>query len=145
MSRAFVKEDVDPPERRTRKRSVSGLPPGAINYITAGGAERLRAELKALRESGSAPERVAALGEILGSVEVVDRPAAGQVSLGARVTLRLGDGETEHYTVVGVDEVAFEPGAVSWISPLGKVLLAGSLGERISLPDGRSGRIVAVA
>ena len=75
MSRAFVKEDVDPPERRSRKRSVSGLPPGAVNYITARGAERLRAELKALRDSGAAPERVAAVQEILDSVEVVDRPA----------------------------------------------------------------------
>src|SRR5205814_5816772 len=37
MSRAFVKEDVDPPERSGRKRSASGLPPGATNYITARG------------------------------------------------------------------------------------------------------------
>jgi len=147
MSRAFVKEDVDPPERRSRKRSVSGLPPGAVNYITARGAERLRAELKALRDSGAAPERLAAVQEILDSVEVVDRPAAGdeEVSLGSRVTLQLADGETEHYTVVGVDELEFEPDAVSWISPLGKALLAGSLGERVSLPDGRSGKIVGVA
>jgi hypothetical protein len=35
MSRAFIKEDVDPPERSGRKRSASGLPPGATNYITA--------------------------------------------------------------------------------------------------------------
>ena len=44
MSRAFVKEDVDLPERSGRKRSASGLPPGATNYITARGAKRLRDE-----------------------------------------------------------------------------------------------------
>jgi hypothetical protein len=38
MSRAFVKEDVDLPERSGRKRSASGLPPGATNYISARGA-----------------------------------------------------------------------------------------------------------
>ena len=46
MSRAFVKEDVDPPEQSGRKRSASGLPPGATNYITARGEKRLREELQ---------------------------------------------------------------------------------------------------
>jgi len=46
MSRAFVKEDVDLPERIGRKRSASGLPPGATNYITAPGAKRMRAALQ---------------------------------------------------------------------------------------------------
>src|SRR4051794_10555261 len=32
MSRAFIREDVDPPERSGRLRSASGLPPGATNY-----------------------------------------------------------------------------------------------------------------
>ena len=50
MSRAFVKEDVDPPERSGRKRSASGLPPGATNYITARGAKRLREELKSFAQ-----------------------------------------------------------------------------------------------
>ena len=49
MSRAFVKEDVDLPERNGRKQSASGLPPGATNYITARGAKRLRDELQKLR------------------------------------------------------------------------------------------------
>src|SRR5881398_655482 len=49
MSRAFIKEDVDPPERSGRKRSASGLPPGATNYITARGAKRLHDQLKELR------------------------------------------------------------------------------------------------
>jgi hypothetical protein len=31
------KEDVGSPERSGRRRSVSGLPPGATNYITARG------------------------------------------------------------------------------------------------------------
>src|SRR4029453_13341139 len=54
MSRAFIREDVDPPERSGRKRLPSGLPPGAANYITARGAKRLREELQKLRAEPSA-------------------------------------------------------------------------------------------
>src|ERR1041385_3814764 len=71
MSRAFVKEDVDPPERSGRKRSASGLPPGAANYITARGAERLRGELNKLRASNADNERIIQLENVLASVHVV--------------------------------------------------------------------------
>ena len=51
MSRAFIKEDVDVYERPGQRRSQSGLPPGALNYMTPEGARRLRARLeKLLRE-----------------------------------------------------------------------------------------------
>jgi hypothetical protein len=58
MSRAFVKEGVNLPERSGRKRSASGLPPGATNYITARGAKRLRAELWKLRAANANSERI---------------------------------------------------------------------------------------
>jgi hypothetical protein len=58
MSRAFVKEDVDLPGRSGRKRSASGLPPGATNYITAPGAKRLRDELQKLRAANANSERL---------------------------------------------------------------------------------------
>ena len=65
MSRAFVKEDVDLPERSGRKRSASGLPPGATNYITARGAKRLRDELQKLRAANANSERIIELGRHL--------------------------------------------------------------------------------
>ena len=141
-----MKEDVDPPERSGRKRSASGLPPGATNYITARGATRLRAELKKLQETGDHPERIAKLEKILGSVQIVDSPDAGSksVAFGATVTVEDTTGKTETYVVVGVDELDFEPHAVSWISPLGKALLSAELGDRIALRDGRMAKIVKV-
>jgi transcription elongation GreA/GreB family factor len=146
MSRAFIREDVDPPERSGRKRSASGLPPGAVNYITARGAARLQAELTRLRAAGDDAERIAELERILGSIKIVDPPdAQGQgVSFGATVTVSAADGNTETYTVVGVDELDFEPDAVSWISPIGKALLASDLGDRITLEDGRTAKIVKI-
>src|SRR6266446_3177703 len=136
MSRAFVKEDVDLPERSGRKRSASGLPPGAINYITARGAKRLRDELQKLRAANAVSERVTELEQILASVHVVDPPDAPSNS----VTF----GATETLTIVRVDELNFEQDAVSWISPLGKALLAADMGDWIKLDDGRSAKIVKI-
>jgi transcription elongation GreA/GreB family factor len=146
MSRAFVKEDVDPPERSGRKRSASGLPPGATNYITAPGAKRLRNELQKLRAANANNKRVADLEQILASVHVVDPPdpASNSVAFGATVTVKDKKGATETFTIVGVDELDFERDAVSWISPIGKALLAADMGDWIALEDGRSAKIVKI-
>jgi transcription elongation factor GreB len=146
VSRAFVKEDVDLPERSERKRSASGLPPGATNYITARGAKRLRDELQKLRAANAGSERIIELESILASVHVVDSPDApsNSVTFGATVTVKDREGATETFTVVGVDELDFERHAISWISPLGKVLLNADTGDWIALEDGRSAKIVKV-
>ena len=139
MSRAFVKEDVDPPQRSGRKRSASGLPPGAINYITARGATRLRDELKKLRVADATNQRVGELEQILASIQVVAPPerASSSVTFGATVTVKDKKGRTETYTIVGVEELDFESNAVSWISPIGKALLAADIGDWITLQNGR--------
>jgi len=146
MSRAFVKEDVDLPERSGRKRSTSGLPPGATNYITARGAKRLRDELQKLRAANVFSKRVTELEQILAFVHVADSAdvPSNSVTFGATVTVKDKEGRTETYTVVGVDELDFEPDAVSWISPIGKTLLASQLGDRITLEHGRSAKIVKI-
>src|SRR5882724_5351874 len=146
MSRAFVKEDVDLPERSGRKRSASGLPPGATNYITARGAKRLRDELQKLRAANAVNERIIELEQILASVDVVDPPDApsNSVTFGATVMVKDKKGATETFTIVGVDELDLEPDAVSWISPIGKALLAADMGNWIKLDDGRSAKIVKI-
>jgi transcription elongation factor GreB len=147
MSRAFVKEDVDLPERSGRKRSASGLPPGATNYISARGAKRLRDELEELRAGGNASsERVIELQQTLSLVEVVDPPDApsNSVTFGATVTVEDNRGRIETYTIAGVDELDLEPDAVSWISPIGKALLAADMGDWITLEDGRTAKIVKI-
>jgi transcription elongation factor GreB len=146
MSRAFVKEDVDLPERSGRKRSASGLPPGATNYVTARGAKRLRDELQKLRAANAVSERIVELERILASVHVVDSPDApsNSVTFGATVTMKDKKGATETFTIVGVDELDFERHGVSWISPLGKALLNADMGHWITLDDGRSAKIVKI-
>ena len=146
MSRAFVKEDVDPPERSGRKRSASGLPPGATNYITARGAKRLRDELNKLRAANAGSQRVTELEQILASVHVVDPSNApsNSVTFGAKVTVEDKKGATKTFTIVGVDELRLERDAVSWISPLGKALLNADMGHWITLEGGRSAKIVKI-
>jgi len=146
MSRAFVKEDVDLPGRSGRKRSPSGLPPGATNYITARGAKHLRDELQKLRAANAGTERVIELEQILASVHVIDPPDASSnsVTFGARVTVKDKKGANETFMIVGVDELDFERDAVSWISPVGKTLLNADMGDWITLEDGRSAKIMKI-
>jgi hypothetical protein len=146
VSRAFIKEDVDLPERSGRKRSASGLPPGATNYITARGAKRLRDELQRLRVANANNKGVAELEQILASVHVVDPPDApsNSVAFGATVTVKDKKDRTETYMIVGVDELDLEPDAISWISPIGKALLAADRGDWVTLGDGRAAKIVKI-
>jgi len=146
MSRAFIKEDVDPPERSGRKRSASGLPPGATNYITARGAKSLRDELKKLRAANASSERVIELEQILASAHVVDPPSApsNSVTFGATVTVKDKKDSTETFSIVGVDELDLQRDAVSWISPVGKALLAADMDDWVKLEDGRSAKIVKI-
>jgi transcription elongation GreA/GreB family factor len=86
------------------------------------------------------------LEQILASVHVVDPPdpASNSVAFGATVTVKYKKGRTETYTIVGVDELDLEPDAVSWISPIGKRLLASDMGDWITLEDGRAAKIVKI-
>ena len=84
-------------------------------------------------------KRIIELEQILASIHVVDPPdpPSNSVAFGATVTVKDKKGRTETYTVVGVDELDLEPDAVSWISPIGKALLAADMGDWITLEDGR--------
>jgi transcription elongation GreA/GreB family factor len=139
MSKAFTKEDVEPPERSGRVRTASGLPPGATNYITERGAQRLRQRLVALRRESNQAIKIAELESVLNSINIIESPpneSRLDVEFGTRVTIQDMAGKVETYSILGVDELDLEPDAVSWISPTGKTLLAAKKGDRVSI-DGR--------
>jgi transcription elongation factor GreB len=146
MSRAFVKEDVDPPERSRRARTASGLPPGAANYLTARGGSRLRKKLEDLSKQPIRDEaRIAELKGLLASATIVDAPdERQQIAFGARVTIRDAVGKVRAYQIVGVDEIDLYDEAVSWISPTGKALLAAKIGNRLTLASGERVEVIAV-
>ena len=106
----------------------------------------MQAELAALCAAGDKSKRIMDLKQVLGSLKIVEPPEgpSKSVSFGTTVTLRDPHDKTETHTIVGVDELDFEPDAVSWISALGKALLASQLGDRITLEDGRIVKIVKI-
>lgn len=150
MSRAFVRESDDQPELPIA-RQASALPPGAKNYLTPGGAARMREELRDLLESerpalvsqSSEPEakrrllaldqRIQQLEESLQSAEIVRPSPEGEkiVRFGATVTIKRSDGEEDSYRIVGVDEIDLERSWVSWASPIARALTNARIGERV--------------
>ena len=139
-----MKEDDAPLERPTRTRPPSGLPPGATNFMTADGARRLRAELLRLSDPGC--ERAAELGRILASAAIVEPPAEPPkgVVFGAKVDVRDPGGRSASYRVVGVDEANWEPGWVSWTSPIGRALLGSEPGQRVTVEEDGESRIFTI-
>lgn len=134
MSRAFVKEDVEMPERATQRRGASGLPPGTQNLMTADGAQLLRGRLAEWRRNRTSQEDISALEETLAGATIVNvQPRTDAIIFGSRVTLRTADGRLSTYRIVGVDEEDLEPGNVSWMSPLGQALLAAEPGKSVRI------------
>ncbi len=135
MSRAFVKEDVDGPEPSGRRRSASGLPPGALNLMTADGAQRLRTRLMELKSTQAQDDNeIDRLEHVIESITVVpSQPSPETVVFGARVTLQSAAGESVSHRVVGVDEAHLDPTYVSWVSTQGRTLLGAVPGQRLRL------------
>jgi transcription elongation factor GreB len=151
MSKAFTKEDDDAPEEPLVARPLSTLPFGAKNYLTADGAERFRAELRALAEQRSSvaqfaddpgskrqlralDQRALDLEDLLATAEIVPSNACDpdEVCFGSTVTVREPDGTEQQYRIVGVDEADFDRGWVSWISPIARALTGARLGQQVA-------------
>lgn len=151
MSRAFVRES-DTPELPELPPLVSPLPPGAKNYLTPAGAERLRVELTRLADHERPPlvaaplddvdakralqlidQRIRYLQESLRTAEIV-APASdpSTVRFGATVTVRENGRDEVRYRIVGVDETDLDRNWVSWLSPLARALLNAKRGDRVT-------------
>lgn len=151
MSKAFTRESDDLPESPLVARLPSHLPPGAKNYLTPGGAERMREELDRLthverpktaseanlgkpdRNVQALEQRIRQLEQSLQTAEIVVPPSMpwDQVRFGATVTVRDRAGNESQYRIVGVDETDLDRGWVSWLSPVARALLKARLGERV--------------
>jgi len=151
MSKAFTRED-DVGDEPLRPMPRALLPPGARNYITPEGQERLSAELIHLREEerpvlvegslrdpelrrelAELDQRIGILERSLATAEVVTatNPSGGRVRFGNTVTVRDKRGETMRYRIVGVDEADFARDEVSWQTPIASALLNTQLGQRV--------------
>jgi transcription elongation factor GreB len=151
VSKAFTRDENEGPDIPELLPTASVLAPGARNYITPQGAEKLRAELQRLvevtrpqlvearddpdakRQLARVDQRIRQLEESLNAAEIVDPKtgAADIVRFGACVTVRESNGEQTSYRIVGVDETDADNNWVSWMSPIARALLNRKRGERI--------------
>jgi transcription elongation factor GreB len=163
MSKAFTRED-DSGDALIPK-PVSVLPPGARNYLTPRGAQKLRDELSRLvdverpslltattGEGATAAEakeqlqrvdhRIAYLQQSLQTADVSAAPPPPHdvVRFGATVRVRDQKGVETRYRIVGVDETDFDRNEVSWLSPIARALLNARLGQKVEFkfPAGKS-------
>jgi transcription elongation factor GreB len=162
MSKAFVKDDIEPPEEELEAPVVAA---GSKNYISPAGFARLKAELRELVEverpevvrtvawaasNGDRSEngdyiygkrrlreidrRVRFLIKRLENAEVVQSSGrdTDQVFFGAKVKVR-SESETREIMILGLDEVDPAHGIVSWISPIAKALIKAREGDTVTL------------
>jgi transcription elongation factor GreB len=162
MSKAFVREDAEPPEEELE---APPIPAGSKNYISPAGFARLKAELRELVEverpevvktvswaasNGDRSEngdyiygkrrlreidrRVRFLIKRLENAEVVQSSGrdSDQVFFGARVKLKSRN-DVKEITILGLDEVDPGNGVVSWVSPIAKALIKAREGDTVTL------------
>jgi len=136
MSKAFTRESDDAPEDLPHLRPAA-LPPGAKNYMTAKGFEKLRQRLQELTLEPDSPARRLRLHQIqeqLQTAVVVNPPSVpwGQVQFGATVIVRNQQDEEGVYRIVGVDETDSDHD-ISWLSPVAKALMKAQVGDQVPL------------
>jgi transcription elongation factor GreB len=149
MSKAFTREDDI--EETAPIRPLPSLPAGVKNYITAEGAESIRAELKDLLDARSRvtaatdraqasnlDQRIARLEQILASITIVEPAASDEARFGSNVTVKYPSGDVETFRIVGVNEIDLDRNRISWQSPLAKALMNARAGDtvRFKAPSG---------
>jgi transcription elongation factor GreB len=149
MSKAFTRED-DLSDQPPLPPLVSPLPAGAKNYLTAAGAARMRTDVGRMideerprlvaaardpegkRELAQLDQKIRYLQQSLSTAEIVppseDR---SRVQFGSKVTVRDRKGVESVYRIVGVDEADFARDEVSWLSPIARVLMNATPGQRV--------------
>ena len=146
MSRAFVKElDGNEAEGELPDRVLSEHP----LYVTPRGLRKLHGEVHELRTRRA---QLLAMGDDLtatAQIKQVERdlryaeaylqnaivveppPDQHEIRFGAKVELLDEDGQAHRFCIVGEHEACAAAGFISWISPLARQLIGGSVGNSI--------------
>jgi transcription elongation factor GreB len=128
VSRGFVKDDDDRPERPP-SRPVSDRP----NYVTPNGLALLHGALARARADADQRNIEYYEGRIA-SAEVIDPHSAepGVVAFGCTVIgHEQGSGTKIRLRIVGEDEADPAHGTISWISPYAEALAGHRAGDRV--------------
>lgn len=150
MSRGFVKEDDQEETPFVAPRAY--LPPGAANYVTRSGLDKLLAEKQMLidekeqLQGHNENERRVAINYINAKlkllddrilsarvIKLADQPQ-NEIRFGATVEVRnLSTMQVQILQLTGVDEVDISKGKISFLSPLAQVLINKKVGDKVLL------------
>ena len=127
MSRAFVKEGEDRPERPP-PRPVSDRP----NRVTRNGLKLLNAALARAREAGDDRNVAYFEDRIAGAIVVTAHEGdPATVAFGSAVTVREAGGAAVRWQIVGEDEADPAHGTIAWASPYAAALMGHRCGDRV--------------
>jgi transcription elongation GreA/GreB family factor len=145
MSRAFVKELDGADGQELPELQVSPH----RNLVTPAGLGQIESTVEGLQAALSdarATEDRAEIARIqrdlrywserLHTAEVVTAPASGIVRFGSTVALEKQDGARVAYQIVGEDEADPAKGKISYVSPIARLLIGGTVGDEVAMPDG---------
>ena len=145
LSVAFTKEDSTETASETMlpDRPISAHP----NLVTQAGLKALESQLHQTQEAYEAAQKIADVNESRrqGALPLRDAryfaarvrtaqvmpnpPSADTVVFGNTVTFRRGDGRVQKYRIVGEDEADPKAGTISFVSPVGRMLMGKAVGD----------------
>jgi transcription elongation GreA/GreB family factor len=146
MSRAFVKESDGEDGEALPELQVSPhrnlVTPSGLQQIEAT-VGRLQADLSGARADADRAQ-IARIqrdlrywSERQRTADVIAAPASVEVvRFGSRVTLEMPDGGTVEYRIVGEDEADPARGSISYVSPIARRLIGGTVGDEVAVPEG---------
>ncbi|CAN5401975.1 transcription elongation factor GreB [soil metagenome] len=152
MSRGFVKEDDQEEAPFIPARAV--LPPGAINYVTPGGYQKLLEEKKHLESELTGllnieydkdrrhtrailTGKLNLLNERIASARVIrpEEQSPGEVRFGAWVRFQTVGG-SKIFQIVGADEADISQNKIAFFAPIARALTGKKTGEMAELKLG---------
>lgn len=98
-----------------------------------GGPDENPDHLEALEEHAMLERRIAALRHTLALAEIIDYAADGSADIGAHVRLRMPDGRTVTYQLVGVAEADPSQRQISTDSPVGEAIIGRRPGDIVEV------------
>jgi transcription elongation GreA/GreB family factor len=132
------------------------------NLVTEAGLKALEFQLQQAREAYEAAQKIEDVNERrrqaaiplrdmryfaarVRTAQVVANPASTDiVAFGSTVTFRRGDGRVQKYRIVGEDEADPKAGSISFVSPVGGVLMGKAVGDEAGA-SGQELEIISIA
>lgn len=163
MSRGFVKDGDQEEVPLVPPRA--DLPAGETNYVTQAGYDALLAEKEGLLEEARRLDainendhrialnhinaKLQLLADRIATAKIIDlkEQPTDEVRFGATVTLQVGNGKSQKFQIVGVDEADITRGKIAFVAPLARLLMEKKVGEEavLKLKNGnRVFKIVAI-